>query len=60
MKRFAASTWPDTEEICVVSHLYFTFLSCNVDAHRKSLTVGVEGGERRVLTFFQMLLEEEA
>ena len=60
MKRFTASAWPDTEEICVVSHLYFTFLSCNVYAHRKSLTVGVEGGERSVLTFFQMFLEDEA
>ncbi len=45
---FAAAAWPDAEEVGVVGHLHLALLAGYVYAHRESLAVGVECGERRV------------
>ena len=50
----------NTEEVGVVRHLHLALLAGYVDAHRESLTVGVECGERRVLAPFEVFLEEKA
>ena len=60
MKAFATSRRPDAEKIGIVGHLHLTLLAGDVDAHRKTLTVGVESSQRCNLRFLQMLLEEEA
>lgn len=49
----------DTEEVGIVRHLPFAFLAGNVDADRKSLTVGVVCGQRCILRLLQMFLEEK-
>ena len=59
VETFPTSAWSDTEKICVVSHLYFSFLAGDVDADWKSLTVCVVGRQRSILRCFQMLLEEK-
>lgn len=57
---FAAAAWSDAEEVGVVGHLHLALLAGYVYAHRESLTVGVECGERRVLASFEVFLEEKA
>ena len=49
-----------TEEVGVVGHLHLALLAGYVYAHRESLAVGVECGERRVLAPFEVFLEEKA
>ena len=60
VERLTASAWADAEEIGIVGHLHPAFLACDVDAYGQTLTVGVVGFQRSVLTVFQMFLEEEA
>ena len=60
VERLTASAWADAEEIGIVGHLHPAFLAGDVDADGQALAVGVVGLQRRVLTGFQMFLEEEA
>ena len=60
VERLSASAWAYAKEVGVVGHLHPAFLAGDVDADGQALTVGVVGLQRRVLTVFQMFLEEEA
>ena len=42
VETFSASTWTKTKKVCIVGHLNFSFLTCNINRHRNTLTVSIE------------------
>jgi len=60
MKTLTRSRRPDTEEVRVVSELDGSFLSCDVDADGKALTVCVPGLQLSTLAMLQVFLIEQA